>query len=84
VEVLMPLPRISPTNRTRVSRVSTTDLARINRLKQARCVVGSPSIRIINQIQLSTPTTRSPKNSTTRNSCGKTTIHPTAAGCVSK
>ncbi|PVH62505.1 hypothetical protein PAHAL_3G310500 [Panicum hallii] len=30
VEVLMPLPRISPTNRTRVS---TTDLARINRLK---------------------------------------------------
>ncbi|PUZ46590.1 hypothetical protein GQ55_7G091700 [Panicum hallii var. hallii] len=66
VEVLMPLNRISPTNRTKIS---TTDLTRINRLKQARCVVGSPSIRIINQIQLSTPTTRSPKNSTIRNSC---------------
>ena len=61
-----------PAKRTRVS---ATDLARTNRLKRARCTIGSPTLRIISQIQLSTPTTRrSPRSSTAQNACGKTTI----------
>ena len=72
VEVIMPFPRISPTKRPRIS---ATDLARTNRLKRARCTVGSPTLRIISQIQLSTPTTRrSPRSPTTQNSSGKTRI----------
>lgn len=59
----MPLPRISP--RDKRTRVSTSDLARTNRAKRARYAVGSPTIRIINHKQLSTPTTqRSPRSST--------------------
>ena len=72
VEVIMPFPRISPAKRTRVS---ATNLARTNQLKRARCTVGSPTLRIISQIQLSTPTTRrSPRSPTTQNSSGKTRI----------
>ena len=72
VEVIMPFPRISPAKQTRVS---ATDLARTNRLKRASCTIGSPTLRIISQIQLSTPTTRrSPRSSTAQNACGKTTI----------
>ena len=72
VEVIMPFPRISPANRTIVS---ATNLTRTNQLKRARCTVGSPTLRIISQIQLSTPTTRrSPRSSTAQNACGKTTI----------
>ncbi|RLM61807.1 hypothetical protein C2845_PM14G08500 [Panicum miliaceum] len=52
VEVMMLLPRISP--RDKQTRVSTTDLARINRAKRARYAVGSPTLRMINQMQLAT------------------------------
>ena len=72
VEVIMPFPRISPAKRTIVS---ATNLTRTNQLKRARCTVGSPTLRIISQIQLSTPTTRrSPRSPTTQNSSGKTRI----------
>ena len=73
VEVIMPLRRIS--QRDKRTRVSTSDLARTNRAKRARYAVGSPTIRIINHKQLSTPTTqRSPRSSIPLNRCGKITI----------
>lgn len=72
VEVIMPIPRISPTTkRTRVS----TDSARVDRAKRARFMVGSPSLRIISQIQVSTPTTTSPRITTeAHNPRGKITL----------
>jgi hypothetical protein len=54
-------------------RISQILVTRFDRTKRARCLVGSPTLRIINQIQVS-PTLRSPRSMTTqnsRNSCGK-------------
>ncbi|KAG2549973.1 hypothetical protein PVAP13_9KG245400 [Panicum virgatum] len=73
VEVIMPLRRIS--QRDKRTRVSTSDLARTNRAKRARYAVGSPTIRIINHKQLSTPTTqRSPRSSTPLSRRGQITV----------
>lgn len=63
VEVIMPPPMISTTTKRAND---STDLSRIDRTKRARCVVGSSSIRIINQIHVSTPTTQ--KSPRTRSS----------------
>ncbi|KAJ1257131.1 hypothetical protein BS78_K205700 [Paspalum vaginatum] len=59
VEVLMPMPSPTIRKHTRVSVTESTS----DRVKRARCLVGSPALRIINQIQLSTQTrSRSPRS----------------------
>ncbi|KAJ1277815.1 hypothetical protein BS78_04G031900 [Paspalum vaginatum] len=75
VEVLMPMPSSTTAKRARASR---TESPRIDQAKRARCVVGSPTLRIINQIQMSTQTrSRSPRSTTDQKSHGTRTRNTT-------
>ncbi|WVZ84618.1 hypothetical protein U9M48_031634 [Paspalum notatum var. saurae] len=75
IEVLMPMPSSTTAKRARASR---TESPRIDQAKRARCAVGSPSVRIINQIQMSTQTrSRSPRSTTDKKSHGTRTRNTT-------
>ncbi|CAO2201759.1 unnamed protein product [Urochloa humidicola] len=68
VEVIMPNRRTTPAEKR--ARVSKT---RTDRTKRARCAVGSPTIRIINQIQVSTPTSIAPGSTASQDPRGSRT-----------
>ncbi|WVZ98201.1 hypothetical protein U9M48_043670 [Paspalum notatum var. saurae] len=67
VEVLMPMPSSTTAKRARVLRTKSPT---IDQTKRARCAVGSPSLRIINQIQMSTQRRSSPRSTTAQKSRG--------------